>query len=442
MNSYVNYSYSSHSSKDSGFISLVERDLEEFVTVKRCTVKSRLVEPLKFDDFGGFDKNPLINNIVPVQIVTDLICEAVDDMSCIVVPGDFNDEAFKSCSCPDSRSRFSSCVFAPASGLTELNGTMKPIVSELHPFYTDYLLIGGSGRGFRGRGRRGGRRNAVGRRKFRRAQASELPKPRIPKSLGRSGPVPTSIDLVMGYSSSILITNPVAAFTTRDFRINSPFSPDPLVAGSVTGLPSLAALYSMMRVINFRYTYSVVNIEPTNALSFYWTFKDTQPSLGITSYNKAVEFNSFSPSTPIRSLGGAGGNNRFIGRVQKVNPASVLGEPQSYFFEKDYTSSLTANPVQILWGSFVLMDENATTFLTTGVSLQFKFMYTVRFFSPSVNLIQFRDERSEVPLLCDDDNVTFEVEDDIVPVTPAPNVPNNPNDIIDTLVNVLSTLKT
>jgi len=410
---------------------------------KKPNIQGRLSQSLCLGDFGG-PKFPLVNTI-SVQAVPELKCEAVDDMSCVVVSGDYHDETFKSCSsCDNSSSSTSSC------GLTELNSVMKPFISELHPIHTDFPLLGGSGRGFRGRGRRGGRRNTVRRRQVRRTQESQPSlKPRIPRSLGRTGPVPTSMDLTLNYSSNIIVTNPVAAFAVRDFRINSPFSPDPLVAGSVTGLPSLANLYSMMRVINFRFQYSVVSIEPTNALSFYWTFKDAQPSLGITTYNKAVEYNSFSPGTPLRSLGGATGNNRFQSRVQKLNPASVLGEPASYFSDRDFSSSLTANPAQILWGSFVLLDENATTFLTTGVILQLKFMYTVRLFSPSLNLVQLREDRLECEICRWNDSDFVPCPDHGQIILPSDNDPDplisvsptNPNDVIDTLVNALNNLK-
>jgi len=271
---------------------------------------------------------------------------------------------------------------------------LRPI-SELHPFPNDCFLLGGSGR-HNGRGRRGGRSNAVGRGSHR--VRTRLPVDRtIPKSMGRANP-PPSLNLIFKYPARIIVTNPTAAFTVRDFRINSPFSPDPTVAGSATGFPTWANIYAQQRVTNFRVRYSVTNIEPTNSLAFYWTFKDSQPSLSLTTFVKAVEGQGTSPTTPFISLGGATGNNTYRTKSTVMSPASVLGDKGSYYDDRDFTSSFTANPTQIIWASFVLIDENATTFLTTGVMLNLEFSFSVHMFSTSALYVQFRSDPEILPM--------------------------------------------
>jgi hypothetical protein len=203
---------------------------------------------------------------------------------------------------------------------------------------------------------------------------------RVPRSLRAGGVVPSEQIVKFSYVANILIASSVN-FLVYDFRMNNVTLVDPLVStSSATGVPFWSVGYSQYRVLKTKVNYSFITNEPSTPQTCGFTFKDPQPSAGLTNIDLATRALNFNISDKIHPIGQTTGTSVYRSPSYSMSPAAVLGDPLQYFTDNRFTGNFTTGPSQTIWMSFILIN-NVTA--NVGGLLTVNFSFTTRVYSPS-----------------------------------------------------------
>jgi len=261
----------------------------------------------------------------------------------------------------------------------------EPIIEarETHPHVTIAGLIGGvRGRGRRMRGR--GRRNE-GRRRRPVNESSRVINPFRPivsPIPGRTG-VPPRLRVKLVSTGQITLKSSTNPYAVADERINSAYGPDPSnSAVQGTGFNMYSAGYAFNVVRRAWIEYSVSNLDTAQPVSIGMVFSDVQPSSVITSFAAAEAALQRPPCIPKESVGVLSGNGVIRKRSPILcTPSKILGNPQSYYGNSEYSGSATAGPTAVIWGGWVLMSDIPTGTLPSGVLINYTLVQEVEFYS-------------------------------------------------------------
>ncbi len=201
---------------------------------------------------------------------------------------------------------------------------------------------------------------------------------RFPKDLMGSACFPASQTRKMLFHTRKLLQGAVP-FIVQDFEVNNVFSPD--TVNSCTGFAQMAAIYGQYVCLKVKFRYNVANNE--NALPVYFgcIARDVQPSTTITTWAQATDSLELAPTTGPQLVGETSGQAIFRSRWYTIDPAAVVGNKLSYYSDVDYTALTSSAPTRLVWVSFILTADLATTNLTNGAFLDFYLELTTEFFS-------------------------------------------------------------
>jgi hypothetical protein len=130
--------------------------------------------------------------------------------------------------------------------------------------------------------------------------------------------------------------------------------------------------------------FTFVSNEPGTAQGFGFTFKDYQPSTNITTFAEANIALNTTYATGVHGVGETTGHSVYRSPWYTISPGKVLGDELTYRSDRDYSGLFGANPTQIIWSSFVVL--NPTT-ANVGGTLTVNMALTTRMFSVSSNLL-------------------------------------------------------
>jgi len=152
----------------------------------------------------------------------------------------------------------------------------------------------------------------------------------------------------------------------------------------VIGSPFYSAGYSQFAADRYKFKYTVVNNEPSTPISCGMTQKDFQPSVGLTTYQLALNSLLLAPATGVNGVGEASGQSVYRSPWYQMPIASVLGNPRQYLSEKDFSGNWTSGVTQKLWNAFVILGPvtaNVSCVLTLNIAIR------ARFYSISPNAL-------------------------------------------------------
>jgi hypothetical protein len=211
-----------------------------------------------------------------------------------------------------------------------------------------------------------------------------LNKSTLPKSLSRNAPTQPSEMKTLSFQYSLLaFQEPLSAFIILEFRLNSPFDPavTPGPSETVAGFNAMTQLYESYTVERVIVDISVSNNEPAFENIVGFVFRDTQPSTVLTTRQQALNALEIAPCTGAQVLSAAAGMPRYNFRQMRVHLGDVVGNKMKYLNAAGYGAAVTANPVNIVWGAFLVIAPTDTQLQTNGVVATIKIKYITKFFS-------------------------------------------------------------
>ncbi len=210
--------------------------------------------------------------------------------------------------------------------------------------------------------------------------AEEINRSRLPKIVNR-GPFPTDMIVRLKYYSRFIISGASPFLVTPEIRLNSAFQP--LVGGptgTVAGFAGASGIYDSYRVESVAVRCGYVNNE-NFSVSACMIVRDTQPSTSITSFVLAEQVYGSGPSIHKAILGYNTGNGTYNGQYVKFGLGKTVGNQLMYLADRDFASAVTTVPNQVVWGSMLVLSDNAAQNLTNGIFCDVEIEMVTRFFS-------------------------------------------------------------
>lgn len=175
-----------------------------------------------------------------------------------------------------------------------------------------------SRRGRKPRGRRGGR-NSRGNRNIGRRQdrmINTIENVRGPQNLKNNFPFPQSKLYKLTWNSVQRLNTLTDSFFVKDILLNSIQRPDQVQTSSIPcGVQTLKQIYNTCRVLKVSVKFTIFSNEPSLPTIFGMVFRDTQPSLGMTTHEQC--FNGLEQGFTTGTMM-IGQNNRNV-RIQNTN---------------------------------------------------------------------------------------------------------------------------
>jgi len=218
------------------------------------------------------------------------------------------------------------------------------------------------------------RRTRTGRRTAGRRQTANniaIPRGRGNTTIPRGMPMPTTMTAWLNYDdTSILRTNAGQQNVGWRYRMNSAFDPDPLLlTGGVPGFNEYATIYIAYRVIDFRWSITLVSDELFPMVTYVVplnTDPGANPSSGLT-----LAANPKGTIRALSAIGGPGAN--FSGTVNLANFFGIAG----YNLDDDFNAPVNANPAVQL---YLLCGAQSPAVLTaSGIVVRARLSYRVVF---------------------------------------------------------------
>lgn len=226
--------------------------------------------------------------------------------------------------------------------------------------------------------RRKNKKNARGKKtRNTEVQLSKLASARIPRNLMGTAPFPNNTTRKMLFRQRILVAA-AAPYFVVDYQVNN--------TNNTSGIATLGAIYNFYRVQHIRFRYNVAGNEPAVPLFFGCVARDVQPSTTITTWAQANNSLEIAPTTGPQLVGETSGQAIFRSKWYSINPGDILGNRLLYFSDPGYVGVPTNVPTKVLWVSFILTADLASTNLTNGAFLDFYLELTTEFFS-LINLV-------------------------------------------------------
>lgn len=200
----------------------------------------------------------------------------------------------------------------------------------------------------------------------------------ISPGLINGGPFPLFSRVCLPYMENLVVSG-AASFLVVEWKINDPFSISPTTGGRAKGFDVYAQAYVSYHVEKFKMRFSVANNEGFGN-QFGMIFRDSQPSLSITTAALARSALACKPTTGKFQVAQASGNSLFpMTKWYHADPGIVSGNQASYNAELEYTANVAASPVQVIWMAFIVLSPGGN--LTNGVFLDLELEFQTRFYS-------------------------------------------------------------
>lgn len=186
-------------------------------------------------------------------------------------------------------------------------------------------------------------------------------------------------------------TNNTQIFTSRRWRLNSAYDPDPgLGSGSVQGFSEYAAMYNYYRVEKVRYEATILNKEP---LPVQVIVAPTTADVG-SNYSSIDELQEL-PFARNGACSQAGGQDRI--RFRGVIPLGKLhGNQRQYLTDPQFAAAVNANPSTMYYLNIGAVTLGGA-FTGNGLGLTLRLTYYVKFYDRKNVFSKVRkfDEKSQ-----------------------------------------------
>lgn len=204
---------------------------------------------------------------------------------------------------------------------------------------------------------------------------------RMPAGLRGTMPFPARSIHTQHLNEQRVLNSLVNGYLFCEYKMNDVFAPNPLTADQASGFAPLALIYNIFRVLNFRIKVDTVNLSATTPITVGVIFRDTQPSLSLTSFANCQSSMETGPCCGPYQVATVNGNNIRSIPLCKVRPGVPVGNELTYMTEQGYEGTTIASPTQVVWVAVVVLSSTAATPLINGVNLALKLAFTTEWHS-------------------------------------------------------------
>lgn len=212
---------------------------------------------------------------------------------------------------------------------------------------------------------------------------AELGATRYPRGMLYPQPFPPQMIRGMPFfQPTYVLASAVNPYVVKEWRLNSVYQPEftgPAGVG-VAGYVEMAAIYGSYFVTYFTLEAELTSNEPALPITCCFIFKDQQPSLAITSYQRAVNSMEVGPCSQAVTLGTTQGMSTHRFKKMGICPGTVIGNQLQYHADSEYAATSGANPNQIVWLAVVLTAPTSGGTVPNGVILNLRMIFTTKWY--------------------------------------------------------------